>query len=214
LTSITWTAYYANTTDTFGTLASPTRTSIATGSFTINSTLTRYSASIAIPAAATTGIEIVFTGGALLASQTLTFSNAQLELGSFATTFERRPIATELAMCQRYYFRLSNTTASDYAVGSGSCFSTTFIVCTIKYPVSMRVSPSAIESTATASNYSILGSGGTTIACSAIPAFRTGSNAEVAYVLFTVASGVTAGNASIAFIVASTSAYLGWGAEL
>ena len=31
LTTVTWTAYYANTADTFGTLASPTRTHIATG---------------------------------------------------------------------------------------------------------------------------------------------------------------------------------------
>jgi len=106
LTSITWTAYYANTTDTFGTLASPTRTSIATGSFTITSTLTRYSTNIAIPAAATTGIEIVFTGGALLAAQTLTFAAAQLELGSIATPLERRPLGMELTLCQRYFQRI------------------------------------------------------------------------------------------------------------
>lgn len=103
LTSITWTAYYANSADTFGTLASPTRTSIATGTFTINSTLTRYSANISVPSAAVTGIEIVFTSGALVASQTLTFSNIQFELGASATSFERRPISTELALCQRYY---------------------------------------------------------------------------------------------------------------
>ena len=92
ITSVTWSAFYANTADTFGTLASPTRTSIATGTFTITSTLTNYSANITIPSAATTGIEIVFTTGALVASQTLTFAQAQLELGTVATPFERRPI--------------------------------------------------------------------------------------------------------------------------
>ena len=50
LTTVTWTAYYADTTDTFGTLASPTRTQIATGTFTVTSTLTRYSTQISIPA--------------------------------------------------------------------------------------------------------------------------------------------------------------------
>jgi hypothetical protein len=103
LTTVTWTAYYANTTDTFGTLASPTRTQIATGTFTVNATLTRYSTQISIPAAATTGIEIVFTVGAQT-SGTWTIDNVQLEAGSLASTFERRQLGQELSLCQRYYF--------------------------------------------------------------------------------------------------------------
>lgn len=103
ITSVTWTAYYATTTDTFGTLASPTRTQIATGTFTITSTLSRYSAVMSVPAAATTGIEIVFTTGALVASQTLTFDDVQFELGSSPSAFEQRPVGVELALCQRYY---------------------------------------------------------------------------------------------------------------
>jgi len=102
LTSVTWTAFYANTADAFGTLASPTRTQIATGTFTVTSTLTTYSTQISVPSAATTGIEIVFTVGAQ-ASGTWTIDNVQLEAGSTATEFERRPIGTELALCQRYY---------------------------------------------------------------------------------------------------------------
>jgi len=102
LTSVTWTAFYANTADTFGTLASPTRTQIATGTFTVTSTVTRYSASISIPAAATTGIEIVFTVGAQT-SGTWTIGDVQLEAGSSATAFERRSFGQELALCQRYY---------------------------------------------------------------------------------------------------------------
>jgi len=102
LTSVTWTAYYASTTDAFGTLASPTRTQIATGTFTVTSTLTTYSAQISVPSAATTGIEIVFTVGAQT-SGTWTIDNVQLEAGSTATDFERRPIGTEVALCKRYY---------------------------------------------------------------------------------------------------------------
>ena len=102
LTSVTWTAYYATTADTFGTLASPTRTQIATGTFTVTSTLTRYSAQIFIPSAAITGLEIVFSVGAQT-SGTWTIDNVQLEAGPLATPFERRMIGTELILCQRYY---------------------------------------------------------------------------------------------------------------
>lgn len=102
LTTVTWTAYYANTADTFGSLASPTKTSIATGTFTVTSTVTRYQAQITVPAAATTGIEILFTVGAQT-SGTWTIQNAQLEAGSAATPFEQRPIGMELGLCQRFF---------------------------------------------------------------------------------------------------------------
>lgn len=101
LTTVTWTAYYATTADSFGTLASPTRTQIATGTFTVTSTVTRYSTNISVPAAATTGIEIVFTVGAQI-SGTWTIGNVQLEPGTVATPFERRSYGAELALCQRY----------------------------------------------------------------------------------------------------------------
>jgi len=120
LTSVTWTAYYANTTDTFGTLASPTRTQIATGTFTVTSTLTQYSAQIAIPLAATTGIEIVFTVGAQI-SGTWQLDRVQLEVGSFATGFEYRQYGTELALCQRYYnssgIQVSGATSASAGMG-------------------------------------------------------------------------------------------------
>jgi len=146
LTSITWTAFYANTTDTFGTLASPTRTQIATGTFTVSSTLARKTTSIEIPAAATTGIEIVFTGGALLGSQTLTFDDAQLELGSIATPFEQRPIGTELALCQRYYYRmLQEGSATRLAFGS-NISAVEWNSYPIPLPATMRATPTQLGS--------------------------------------------------------------------
>lgn len=102
LTTVTWTAFYANTANSWGSIASPTRTQIATGTFTVNSTVTRYSTQISIPAAATTGIEIVLSVGAQT-SGTWTIGDVQLEPGSIATPFSFRHFQTELAMCQRYY---------------------------------------------------------------------------------------------------------------
>jgi len=137
LTSVTWTAYYASTTDAFGTLASPTRTQIATGTFTVTSTLTTYSAQISVPSAATTGIEIVFTVGAQT-SGTWTIDNVQVEAGSTATDFERRPYGTELALCQRYYWTgnlpiMRNFTGGSIAVSSS-----------IGFPATMRTTPSTV----------------------------------------------------------------------
>lgn len=103
LTTVTWTASYANTTDTFGTIGTPTKTQIATGTFTVNSTLTRYSVNISVPSAATTGIEILFTVGAQT-SGTWDIDNVQFEAGSVATPFERRMFGQELLLCQRYYY--------------------------------------------------------------------------------------------------------------
>jgi hypothetical protein len=140
LTSVTWTAYYANTTDTFGTLASPTRTQIATGTFTVTSTLTQYSAQIAIPLAATTGIEIVFTVGAQI-SGTWQLDRVQLEIGSFATGFEYRQYTTELQLCQRYYYQLGGNTGDlNTITGRFYAVSGVYVANQYQFPVQMRAS--------------------------------------------------------------------------
>ena len=99
LTTVTWTAYYANTKDTFGTIASPTRTQIATGTFTVSSTLARHTTQIDIPSAAVNGIEIVFSV-ANQTSGTWVIGDVQLEHGTVATDFERG--VNYLWECQRH----------------------------------------------------------------------------------------------------------------
>ena len=102
ITTVNWGLYYANSTDSFGTVASPTRTTIQTGSFTITSTEAAFSAitSAALAAGATTGLELVITVGALLGSQTLTIGDAQIEKGSIATpVFEVLPKERQNLRC-------------------------------------------------------------------------------------------------------------------
>jgi hypothetical protein len=147
LTTVTWTAYYATTADTFGTLASPTRTQIATGTFTVNSTLTNYSTQISIPSAATTGIEIVFTVGAQT-SGTWVIGNVQLEKGSTATSFDYRPYGTELALCQRYYQKSyaietvpASVTKLNIVGGAVGIYATWASVSSISFAVQMRAAP-------------------------------------------------------------------------
>ncbi len=73
-------------------------------------------------------------------------SRVQLELGSVATDFERRHIATELALCQRYYAKTFNqgTAPAQNAGTTGSVLyraanaGASAAVATWQYPVSMR----------------------------------------------------------------------------
>lgn len=143
LTTVNWTVNYANTADTFGTLASPTKTQISTGSFTVNSTLKRYSTQINIPAAATTGLEVIFTVGAQT-SGTWTIDNVQLEAGSVATPFERKPFTQELSLCQRYYYQImaSNASGGNLSMWGGYFRgSTAFEGFHKMHPVPMRINP-------------------------------------------------------------------------
>jgi hypothetical protein len=145
LTTVTWTAYYANSADAFGTLASPTRTQIATGSFTVTSTVTNYQTTFTPSSSATTGIEIVFKVGAQT-SGTWTIGHVQLEVGSSATTFERRPLPAEINLCYRYYIKYNNVGGSTTnALMNSYTWSSTSTNGMIYFPVQMRVVPTGIE---------------------------------------------------------------------
>ena len=168
LTTVTWTAFYANTTNTFGNISTPTRTQIATGTFTVTSTVTRYSTQIAVPAAATTGIDIVFSVGAQT-SGTWTVGNAQFEAGAFATPFERRLIGQEIPLCQRYYYQVlaSNTAGGNRSMWGGYVRgSTSFEGFYRPFPVPMRATPN-FSYTGAVGNYNVY-NGSTAGACSSI----------------------------------------------
>ena len=181
LTTVTWTASYANTANTFGTLASPTVTSIATGTFTVNSTLTRYSVNISIPSAATTGIQIELSVAAQT-SGTWNIGNVQLEFGSVATPFEQRPIGMELSLCQRYYQNNLNPVGGFYAGNGAQMY--------VNFPVLMRTVPGVTLITGTTLTISIAGSSTTTITP---PSFGTLSNSGLTVFGNTAASGITIG---------------------
>jgi hypothetical protein len=136
LTTVTWTASYATSADTWS-----AKTQIATGTFTVSSTLTNYTAQISVPAAATTGIEILFTVGAQT-SGTWVIGNAQLEkTTATATTFDYRPYTTELALCQRYY-----TKETGYNTKIGSRYGASLVYFSYTTPVEMRTTPAVANS--------------------------------------------------------------------
>jgi hypothetical protein len=133
-------------------------------------------------------------------------TGVQLEAGSVATPFERRPYGTELALCQRYYYK---TTIGRQ--GTGFAKTTTVAEVYVPFQVNMRVAPTALEQSGTASDY-LLVYQNTAQACSAVPTFGNGAITNGA-VNFTVSSGLTAGN-GLSAGSNSASSYLAWSAEL
>ena len=77
---------------------------------------------------------------------TLYITGVQLEKGSTATSFDVRSYGTELALCQRYYYRVgggagSSATATRSTLGFGFSSTTTSVLIGVSLPVSMRASP-------------------------------------------------------------------------
>jgi len=156
----------------------------------------------------TTTNTIISTSGA-----TIQWTGIQLELGSVATPFSRAggTLQGELALCQRYYYRVFPNASASILCPSLYCGSSTLAYGTLQFPTQMRIMPTALEQTGTASDYVVYASiGGTT--CSAIPTFYD-ANYNSAVVKFTVASGLNTGYSGYAR-TGSTAGYLGWSAEL
>jgi hypothetical protein len=152
------------------------------------------------------------TGSLGIQSNTFDIWGVQLEAGSIATPFQTATgtIQGELAACQRYYYRLTPTSVPG-RLGVGSVTSSTTAEIMFPFPVTMRTTPTAIEQSGTASDYSIRCITTNTV-CSAVPALNNNER-ESSFVNFTVASGLTGGQVAIMRPV-NTSAFLGWSAEL
>jgi len=87
---------------------------------------------------ATGATSVVGTNGA-----TFYITGVQLEVGSSATGFEYRQYQQELALCQRYFYKLIGASTSYYhTAGSGRAYSTTNCQIVNTLPVSMRAVPS------------------------------------------------------------------------
>jgi hypothetical protein len=155
---------------------------------------------------ATGATSVVGTNGA-----TFYITGVQLEKGSTATSFDYRPYGTELALCQRYYYRNSPAAAAKYLVTTAWANQTTTAFGIFQFPVTMRTAPSALEQTGTAGDYAVF-LANTATTCSAVPTFNSASETN-SLITFTVSSGLTVGQAGTARTT-GTAGYLGWSAEL
>jgi hypothetical protein len=149
LTTVTWTANYATTTDAFGTVGTATKTQIATGTFTVTSTVTSYGVTISVPSAAITGIEIVLTVGAQT-SGTWTVGSWDFRPGTASPTyFDHRP--NELQLIQKYFCKswdFDTAIGTATFVGAIGCAGTGAgqgEAWNIRFPVSMRSVPVVVQ---------------------------------------------------------------------
>ncbi len=139
-------------------------------------------------------------------------TGAQLEVGQTATPFEHANYGDTLAKCQRYYFKIIADNASD-SFCTGHCDSTgnTSANGTVAFPVTMRDSPTAIETSGTAGDYQIRHKGSSRN-CSSIPSYIRATK-NTGYVQFAGVSSLVAGDACT-LRTSNTSGYLAWGSEL
>jgi hypothetical protein len=91
---------------------------------------------------ATGSTSLISTNGA-----TFYITGVQLEVGSVATPFERRPFGTELALCQRYFYLFAS--GNNANLGVGGYYNSTYVTTTATFPVTMRAAPSLVQTTGT-----------------------------------------------------------------
>jgi hypothetical protein len=136
--------YRADANDNFGTVTLETAATLATSPST---SWVKYTATFTLSSSATTGIRIRIVRNDDSAASTRV-TGVQLEAGPVATPFERRPIGTELALCQRYYFGTgAQFNSAHYAAGGGVAGYHWYSL-----PVAMRIAPTVTASWASLVN--------------------------------------------------------------
>ena len=117
-------------------------------SFSVTTSFTRYTATVTLPSISgkTVGtssfLEIYMQ---LPDGVTVYLTGVQLEVGSVASEFEHRSFGEELALCQRYFYKSTQTTTgvSGHAIHIISMFTTTRGFIGVNMPVPMRTDPTA-----------------------------------------------------------------------
>ena len=193
--------------------ASNPSTDIQDNNFTLTTSWQKFSftsSSTLLSAASAKSLYIQFLLNQTVASgDGFAITGIQLELGSVPTAFSRAggTLQGELAACQRYYYRQTvSTVYGQYGVAWLS--SATGPVALITFPVTMRVAPTALES----SNLSFRDYANTHFAASSVT-LDTPTTTTIG-ALYATISGGTAGRVGVFEANNTTSSYLGWTAEL
>jgi len=137
------------------------------------------------------------------------FGNCQLEIGSVPTQFSRAggTIQGELAACQRYYFRSTSGNAYAFMPAQGVGYNSTTVDLVGRMPVTMRVAPTSVDFS--------------TLRCyddaNALPVTNliiSSNQPDATYITATVASGGVQFRPYFLGANNSSTAYIGYSAEL
>ena len=135
----------------------------------------------------------------------------QLEVGSVATDFEHRSFGQELALCQRYYYRtICDQAAQRYGLGMQMTSSTASVQ--VNFPTTMRTKPTALETSGTASDYSVSRTS-THEVCNIVPTFAI-ATPYLAVVNTSQTSASLSTGQAVQLRANSTDFFLGFSAEL
>lgn len=124
-------------------------------------------------------------------ASTFYVTGVQLERGTVATPFEQRPYGTELALCQRYYYKSYNQstapgtasaqpTNTAWVVDTGA-LNRIFFVSGAKFAVAMRTAPSTVayySEDGTSNNVSVYNNSASKLAISSTPTPTDGNLSE------------------------------------
>lgn len=145
-------------------------------------------------------------------SRQIAFAGVQVEIGPAASSFDFKGYAQDLADCQRTFFEIDPSITQRHFQIPVAATTTTTAQGSVKFPVQMRIAPTALLQSGTASQYA-LSIAGTTTLCSSVPTFNQATK-DGATTTFTVASGLTAGQAGQAQTGSVSAGYLAWSAEM
>jgi len=212
-TSVSFQVGYSTTVDNSVTGSYTTISPTTGGSGTVSTTasFSKITGTYAIPSTAKT-LQIVLSSSPA-SGTSVYWAQAQLELGSTATTFSRAggTLQGELAACQRY---LPALVAGGNETWNGFASSTTNSYVPIKFPVTARVQPTGITVSGTLSNYSLFNQSLTSASPTAITFDSAGLDQALIYITTTAGSPTIAGGQPILFRDGSSGYILFTGCEL
>ena len=146
------------------------------------------------------------------AGATFYFTGVQIEQNYQPTPFEQRPYGTELALCQRYYFRYYGKAGGYGRIPStGSSYAGTAWQGVVNVPTTMRSTPSSID-------YSGIGCTDNvsfdSASFSSVSLNTPNSHPDGLFIIGSGGSGINTGAGQILILRGEASAYFGISAEL
>lgn len=157
---------------------------------------------------ANSAVNVVSTNGA-----TWYVTGVQLEKGVAATAFDFRSYGQELALCQRYYWRLMGSTGQQPAITTMAMYTATSSYGVVYFPVPMRANPTSSYSLL--SDFLVYSNGGSKTPTSILSGTAQGdTTVTCAEINTTFGSSFTAGNAGWLRCISTTTGYLEYSAEL